>query len=417
MAPAERTRSTLKPAHWALLALVVWAIVWSVHLAALDLPASRNADAIQRRALVMDDGTVVPRHQRNRTAVALPERDALLAEGQLTLVFLASAEDREGFPRLECSLAALGAFAHAPSVAELLLVSPIAHHAAVRQALDEAALPFRSRTIDDGTLLSRTVAYYKRFTPRRERRENGGRGVNYRVQMLLKLAVAQEVGTAFYLTLDCDVLLTQPLHFSDLVTDGRALVQGERWPYARRHDEGWWRAADRVLRGGGCVLDAGDAARALGGATIGVTPALLARAIALRTLARVEEAHAGRWWGAGWDELLFRLLAQAPDEFNWSEYSLYWTAGCAWAAEDGSSALQRLHAPFAAGARRLYAEDGFAWGDWETWDAASAFAPDAPAYFAVLQSISGVDPSWVAEKAAPFLAAAMEVRRVSSGHT
>ncbi|KAG8469198.1 hypothetical protein KFE25_007716 [Diacronema lutheri] len=398
----------LRPAHCAVLALVVWALVWSIHLAVLDLPANRPvglaaaADSRARRArrahagLVMDDGTVVPVKRSTRPEVVLPDRTALLAERQLTLVLLASADDEEGFPRLESCAEALSAFASPPSIAELLVVAPTAQHATFEAHATLRRLPFAWRVVDDAALLSQSASYFQRYTPRREWRERGGRGVAYRLQMLLKLAAAAVVSTEFYVTLDQDVLLAQPLAFASLVSpDGKALVQGEAWPYARRHDISWWAAADRALRAGGCVLHAGTEGagweRALRGATIGVTPAVLSRSIALRTMARIEEANGGRWWGAAWDEILFRLLLQAPDQYNWSEYTLYWTAGCEWRAADGTSALERLHAPPARGAKSIYDETGFEWGDWEAWRPEAVFGKDAPALFAVLQSNSGVN--------------------------
>lgn len=418
----------LRPAHCAVLSLVIWALVWSIHLAMLDLPSNRPVELIDSHArrpkrahagLVMDDGTVVPVKQSARHEVALPERATLLAERQLTLVLLANAEDKEGFPRLESSLEALAAFAQPSSIAELLLVTPATQRATFEAHPTLGRLPFAWRLVDDGGLLSQSSAYFKRYTPKREWAERGGRGVGYRLQMLLKLAAAAVVSTEFYITLDCDVVLAQPLSFASVVSDGRALVQGEPWPYARRHDIGWWAAADRLLRAGGCIVQhaAGDQQggaweRTLRGATIGVTPAVLSRSMALRTMARIEEVHAGRWWGAAWDEILFRLLLQAPEQHNWSEYTLIWTAGCEWRADDGSSALERLHFARrgdegAQGGKALYSEDGFEWGDWESWQPEHAFGKEAPALFAVLQSNSGVSPGWANERIAPFLAAAI----------
>lgn len=404
-------------AQWAVLALAVIAILWSAYLCVLDLPANRLAGddprgsrpRRPRAGLVMDDGTVVPVKRPTRPEAVLPTRAALLAERQLTLVLLSNADDREGFPRLESCLRALGAFARPADVAELILIAPAAQRPTFAAQPALAELPFAWRIVPDGELLSRPAAYLQRFTPRAERREAGGRGSGYRLQMLLKLAVAAAVRTEFYVTLDADVLLAQPLTLHSVLTaDGRALVQGEAWPYSARHERVWWEAADRALHAGGCVLDArAEDARALFGRTIGVTPAVLSRSISLRAMGRVESANAGLAFGAAWDEILLRLLLQAPTKLNWSEYTLYWTAGCGWRADDGSSALEVLHAQPWVGGKLLYAEEGFGWGDWEAWRPERAFGPDAPALFAVLQSNSGVSPSWANERVAPFLAAAI----------
>jgi len=136
--------------------------------------------------------------------------------------------------------------------------------------------------------------------------------------------------------------------------------------------------------------------------------------------------HAGRWWGAGWDDILFRLLMQAPDKYNWSEYTLYWTTGCLWKSANGSSALERLHFsnsefgnqnPSAEDNNRhklLYSEQGFEWGDWKAFNPELAFSSASKALFVVLQSNSGVDPKWANNRVAPFLAAAIAEHTASA---
>ncbi|KAJ1627254.1 hypothetical protein T492DRAFT_842494 [Pavlovales sp. CCMP2436] len=115
--PAAKGTS-IRPAHCALLALVVWGVVWSVHLAILDLPNSRQAGLTAssdrganvrarrakraHRGMVMEDGTVVPVKQAVRPEVALPGREALLAEKQITLVLLATMADESGTNTTTC---------------------------------------------------------------------------------------------------------------------------------------------------------------------------------------------------------------------------------------------------------------------------------------------------------------------------
>lgn len=73
-------------------------------------------------------------------------------------------------------------------------------------------------------MLSTTVSQLSKeasVTARKESAHLGGRGFGYRVQMLLKLGVARIVPTDFYITLDSDVLLTQPLEYADLFREGK----------------------------------------------------------------------------------------------------------------------------------------------------------------------------------------------------
>ena len=71
----------------------------------------------------------------------------------------------------------------------------------------------------------------------------GGRGASYRAQMLLKLAVARRVTTAFYLVLDADVLCTRKTGLRDIIVGGRGIFQAEELGTNTRHRREWWDAA------------------------------------------------------------------------------------------------------------------------------------------------------------------------------
>jgi len=59
------------------------------------------------------------------------------------------------------------------------------------------------------------------LTPKAELHEHGGRGYGYRLQMLLKLAVAKVVKTPFYITMDQDVFASRFTSVDDLIVDGK----------------------------------------------------------------------------------------------------------------------------------------------------------------------------------------------------
>eukprot|EP00658_Telonema_sp_P-2_P078563 TRINITY_DN7381_c0_g1_i20.p2 TRINITY_DN7381_c0_g1~~TRINITY_DN7381_c0_g1_i20.p2 ORF type:complete len:116 (+),score=16.26 TRINITY_DN7381_c0_g1_i20:202-549(+) len=61
---------------------------------------------------------------------------------------------------------------------------------------------YNTLVLQDSDLLSVPRSRFDELTPPSERADRGGRGTGYRLQMLLKLAVAAWVPTKFYLVLD-----------------------------------------------------------------------------------------------------------------------------------------------------------------------------------------------------------------------
>lgn len=149
-------------------------------------------------------------------------------------------------------------------------------------ALDTTAFPVR--VVNEASLLSSTPDALGQTSHGRGLE----RGVGYRVQMIIKIAVATLVRTSFYVTLDADVVLTRPnTQYGDLVVDGkRALLQGG----ARSHDDGdsqhseaWWEAANVILQASGCVQPHHG--------TVGVTPAVLSTQVAKGLMLHVTELY------------------------------------------------------------------------------------------------------------------------------
>ena len=238
---------------------------------------------------------------------------------QLTLVLAARVKDQGGFPRLTTLMRSLVLFLDVKMVACMLLVVPDGDVPTFSQHAAFQSLPWPLRLVPDSQLLSHSETQFERLTPTRERESHGGRGTNYRMQMLTKIGVAQLVSTTFYLVLDCDVIATRHTTYADLVPGGRALIVGEQYPY-HRHESRWWEAADEILQAKGCVSRQA-------GRVIGVTPALLATEVSRGLQRYISEAQATTVEGAveGWDEALFRLRRYNLD---WTEYTLYWTYAC-----------------------------------------------------------------------------------------
>jgi hypothetical protein len=230
--------------------------------------------------------------QRRNTSVLPSKPD------QLTLVLAARTKDQGGFPRLTTLMRSLGVFLDANMVACMLLVVPDGDVPTFSQHAAFQGLPWPLRLVPDSQLLSHSETQFEPMTPTRERESHGGRGTNYRMQMLTKIGVAQLVNTTFYLVLDCDVIATRRTTYADLVPGGRALIIGEQYPY-HRHEARWWEAADEILHAGGCVSRQA-------GRVIGVTPALLATEVSRGLQRHIRAAHA-TGPDEGWDEALFRL--------------------------------------------------------------------------------------------------------------
>jgi hypothetical protein len=195
-------------------------------------------------------------------------------------------------------------------------------------------------------------------------------------QQLLKLNAARFVETEFFLTLDPDVLLCKPLGPADLLDGGRALVDFE----SRAAHPAWWRASAELL-GADPRPDAPG---------MSVTPALLSREICLAL-----HDELGRRHGVDWREALLRALPA-----RWTEYTLYWLA-----AEKLGLAERHHPSPAEVGPRRLRSPDSV-WSkeQWARWRPERCFDPQAPGFFAVLQSNTRLPPRDIVRRIAPHLA-------------
>jgi hypothetical protein len=173
------------------------------------------------------------------------------------------------------------------------------------------------------------------------------------VQQLVKLAIAERIGTPFYLTLDADVICVRPTRYEDLVVDGRALVQTT----PPNHPE-WNDDAERVL------------GLPRSGRQWGVTPAVLS-VDAVRALA----AHLG---GTTWRKFLLKSLP-------WTEYALYHTF------LEQTGLFDRYHAH--GGHDAIYSNCVWMESEFEDWDPAATRTP-----FSVVQSATRIPPERVAAK-------------------
>ncbi len=220
-------------------------------------------------------------------------------------------------------------------------------------------------------------------------------------QQMIKIAIAAEIKTEFYLTLDADLFCTRPLRYSDLVQDGRApCFVGQHGKYPE-----WYGWAERVLK------------LPWPGEFHNVTPAVLSRAAMLKMQRHLSEL-AGNREGISenerrssklgfsaqrlWNGWFSNARQQRPwavyllGNLPWTEYSLYYTF------LEATGQFEKYHVRSES---CLYSKDRCLWttDQVDTWDPWTKAGEDDPAFFLVIQSNTGIDPRLVWQKLQPLL--------------
>ena len=387
--------------------IAVSALAWSMSMR-LEM-ASYNHELVARQVAIVEgrDSTLgghpsagrhcepCPRCVQGSMATQLKTADATPDPRAVTFVLVATMNANNG-PRVAALLASVQKYIEKDksAVHTLLAVVPDAElrwwELAASALGDQPA--FKVGVLAESAVLHSGVEALKRAAPKTSRRET--RGTGYRVQMLLKLGVAEHVPTDFYVTFDCDVVLARPMHLGDLVrTDEngalKAVTQGRMGgPHASRWlssslDAFFGTTAGSAQRKGG--VDGSHDCR-VGNLmhTLGVTPAVMSKHGAVATLERLER-RAAEEGKRGWAEYLFSAL---EDGLDWTEYGLYAAGTCL----DGSFSRYYVVDPSV----RLYdaalQEDGSKFMDPKVMN--EAFGPNP---FVVLQSIGGSDATSAAD--------------------
>jgi hypothetical protein len=222
-------------------------------------------------------------------------------------------------------------------------------------------------------------------------------------QQLIKIAIAPQVETEFYLTLDADLFCTRALRYADLIQDGRAPC------FVHREDlfPKWYEWAERVLK------------LPRSGAYHNVTPTVLCREAMLkmhRYLCELAESRdfqpqigrhlsvllfvsrfGNRWFPnahilRGKRLWAFYLLMNLP----WTEYSLYYTF------LEATGQFEKYHF---RSAHRLYSEKDCLWTKEQIplWNPRNRTREEDPSFFLVIQSNTEIDPQLVWQKIQPWL--------------
>jgi len=121
---------------------------------------------------------------------------------KLTIVLAARTHDENGFPRVPLLARSLTKFLAYEAVLEMLVVCPDPDVGTFQRLDALRAMRWPLRVVPDSALLSLSEHNFERVTPAEEWAVGGGRGANYRMQMLTKISVASLVRSDFYLVLD-----------------------------------------------------------------------------------------------------------------------------------------------------------------------------------------------------------------------
>jgi len=185
-------------------------------------------------------------------------------ENRLTIVLVTA---RPEFKRLPLTLAALACHLDSRRIFEVIFLTPSQDVDILKPFLSNEFWPWPLSIRSDDSLLKHIHTD------------------SYRLQMMFKLIVAQIIQTEFYLVLDSDCVAIWPIHVEQLLyqtnrSQIRALYQIEE----RNEREKWWIESEQILQIEPNTCSTNEPTSA----TIAVTPVILSRTIALRTLCQLQ---------------------------------------------------------------------------------------------------------------------------------
>ena len=198
---------------------------------------------------------------------------------RLTIIILTVRSD---FKRLPLTMASLVCHLDYRQVSEVIILVPLRHVSPLKVFFAGQAAkhwPWPISIMSDDKLLKHAYT------------------IAYRLQMIFKLMIAQVIKTEYYMILDSDCVALWPIHVKQLlwqsersiskvhhnIPSHRALYQLEE----RSDHFEWWPDSEKLLQiePNQCVKSHPSSK------TIGVTPAILSKSIALRTLCRLQKLY------------------------------------------------------------------------------------------------------------------------------
>jgi hypothetical protein len=269
--------------------------------------------------------------------------------------------------RMRICLSSLDRYLEPASVGQLLIVVPDGVAKDSVQAVTWGGHPvqFATKVVHDRELLG--------LNPWRSRVGS------WHTQQFVKLGAADHLTSDFYITLDSDVILTQPTCFADLIVAGRAITAHcERAVHAS-----WWKASAELLETDPMLSTPG----------MEVTPAILSVQVT-RALMRYLEAKGQGPWYRGVVEFIDDQKARGLYQPQLSspmptEYTLYYL----FAQKQGWAAKYHVESTSLWCRQQLFRPEDLA----DCTARVKAAAAGTGRFF-VLQSVLGVSPEWVWER-------------------
>ncbi|MER2492820.1 DUF6492 family protein [Catenovulum sediminis] len=211
----------------------------------------------------------------------------------------------------------------------------------------------------------------------------------WRKQQLVKIAIADKISNEFYLTLDADVVCLKPITESDLIIDGKAILQYEQ---RSRHPK-WWKASSRLLK-----INSNIGPQGVG---MTVTPALMSKTLSRTLMADLSPKRANKTWA---DNLCSLHNPSDPKNWwlgrylklKWTEYSLYYLCALKHQILDDFHVIcgtEKIP-------QKLLVDDSH---DYQNWHVADSFAEHNPGLFLLVGSKSRLPPKQVFERLSPFI--------------
>ena len=250
------------------------------------------------------------------------------------------------------------------------IVAPEGEIAEIKSRLDSFIVPLRLGFISETSLI-----------PELGKPKLPVRG--WRRQMLLKLAYAEKSEANFVLVFDADVICTKDFGLSDLVRQGKGLLQRHAIMTVPNIPD-WFLCSMSIL----------GIREGLMGQAMSVTPVLLSTDICRALAEFMRKRFRQQWWCylISLDTSLLRNVWPKRERRDWSEYSLYFLYA------QRMNLLERYHVE--SGSPEMPAmlvSDNSVWYDHDepAWRPQVCFSDADPAIFVVYQSSTGAKPEKV----------------------
>ncbi len=315
-----------------------------------DVSISTKLDTLNHNILVLQNALGIDPNTPHTTTKTNP------ANEKQTIVLPLGPKDGARFQNLYKSMRKFFDFS---SVSEWIIITPDKTAGYVQEVMN---------VLDDTTRELVTLLDDTEVIPVMKKKPTS----NWMTQQIIKLGVASLIKTRFYLILDSDLLCIKPTSFTDLVVNGKAMVNMYNSDSEVTLPD-WWKSSETTLQ-----------LKMNSPTYFGVTPAMLATEVVLGLHKHIETIHNQEW---------SEYLLDNVYNFSFTEFCLYGVYVMA------TKQFQTFHIPTQNG---VYNSDKSVWfeSQFKALDLGQIVrqAHALPGHFLVMQSNTGIPASEVAIK-------------------